>query len=55
MLASYVSELCLIDVKMNKWAPSRIACSSLYLADKMLKHPDPWSDELARVVQLTER
>jgi len=55
LLACYVSELCLIDVKMNKWAPSRIASSSLYLSMKMLKLPDPWSSEIASVCQLTEK
>ena len=54
-LACYVSELCLIDVKMNKWPPSRIASASLYLAKKMLKHADPWCNEVQRVVQLTEK
>lgn len=37
MLACYLSELSLIEVKMNKWVPSRIACSVLYLSKKMLK------------------
>ena len=35
-LACYSSELCLIDVKMNKWAPSRLASACLYLAKKLL-------------------
>ena len=37
LLACYLTELCLIDVRMNKWAPSRVASSALYLAKKMLK------------------
>lgn len=41
-LAQYLTELCLIEASMNKWAPSRVACSALYLARKMLKHSYPW-------------
>ena len=36
-LACYLTELSLIEVKMNKWLPSKIASSALYLAKKMLK------------------
>ena len=46
ILASYLCELSLLDVKMNKWYPSRIACSALYLSKKMLKLPQPWSREM---------
>jgi len=55
LLACYVSELCLIDIKMNKWAPSRIASAALYLSKKMLKQAEPWPEEVAKVVQLTEK
>lgn len=55
MLACYLSELSLIEVKMNKWAPSRIACSVLYLSKKMLKQPSPWSREMQNMTMLTER
>ena len=55
MLACYLSELSLIEVKMNKWVPSRIACSVLYLSKKMLKQPQPWSREMQTMTQLTER
>ena len=54
-LACYVSELCLIEVKMNKWAPSRIATACLYLAKKLLEQSDPWPQEVANTVKLTER
>ena len=46
MLACYLSELSLIEVKMNKWVPSRIACSVLYLSKKMLKQSQPWSRDM---------
>ena len=55
MLACYLSELSLIEVNMNKWLPSRIACSALYLAKKMLKMPQPWSKDMQNVTQLPER
>ena len=37
MLAVYLCELTLLEVKMNRWLPSRIACSAIYLAKKMKK------------------
>ena len=55
MLACYLSELSLIEVKMNKWLPSRIACSALYLSKKMLKQSQPWSRDLQAMTQLAER
>lgn len=55
ILACYLTELCLLEVKMNKWLPSRVACSAQYLACKMLKHPQPWSREMQQVSQLTEK
>jgi G2/mitotic-specific cyclin-B, other len=45
-LACYLCELTLIEVKMNKWTPSRIASSALYLAKKMLRTHQPWSPEM---------
>ena len=54
-LARYLTELTLIDVKMNKWAPYRIASACLYLAKKMLRLPNPWGEEIARVCNLTEK
>ena len=35
--ASYLCELTLLEVKMNRWLPSRIASSAIYLAKKMLR------------------
>lgn len=54
LLACYLSELSLIEVKMNKWLPSRIASSALYLSRKMLKIPKPWSKDLCSVTLLSE-
>ena len=55
MLACYLGELSLIEVKMNKWMPSRIACSCLYLSKKMLKQPLPWSRDMQTMTDLDER
>ena len=41
--AQYLAELALIDVKMNQWAPSRIAAAAVYLAKKVFKREYPWS------------
>ena len=54
MLACYLCELCLIEVKMNQFVPSRIACSALYLAKKMLKHDKPWPSQMSEATQLQE-
>jgi len=56
MLSCYLCELTLVEVKMNKWLPSRIACSALYLAKKMLKDSkQPWSKEMVAATGQTER
>lgn len=34
--ASYLAELTLLDTKMNKWAPSRIAAAATYVSLKIL-------------------
>ena len=55
LLGCYLGELTLIQVKMNKWLPSRIAASCLYLARKMLAHPQPWTKDMQAVTGLTEK
>ena len=55
MLACYLCELCLIEVKMNQFKPSRIASSALYLSKKMLKQDRPWPLHLQQVTNLSER
>ena len=54
-LANYLCELTLIEVKMNKWKPSRIASSALYLAKKMLQADSPWSPQMQNLTNLGER
>ena len=48
-LSCYLCELCLIEVNMNKWLPSRVACSALYLSKKMLKKRTPWTKAIQSV------
>ena len=55
MLASYLSELCLIEVKMNKWLPSRIASSCIYISRKMLRQAFPWPKDLSSLSNLSEK
>jgi len=55
LLACYLSELSLIEIRMNKWTPSRVACSALYLSRKMLRKPQPWSRDMQSMTLLTER
>ena len=42
--ARYMIELTLIETSMYKWKPSHIAASSVYVARKVLKRQEPWSE-----------
>ena len=55
-LACYLGELTTIDIKLNKWLPSRIAISAIYLAKKMHNDMYNWSNSLmpTLVSELTE-
>ena len=54
-LACYLAELTLIDIKLNKWLPSRIATSAIYLAKKMHNDMHDWStSQMPTVSMLTE-
>lgn len=53
IFACYLMELSLVDIKMNKWLPSRIAASAIYLSKKILKRDDPWCRVLAFYTGLT--
>lgn len=39
----YLIELTLVEIKMQKYAPSLIAASALYVSKKILKRPNAWS------------
>lgn len=42
-LSKYMVELSLVEVSMNKWNPSLLASSALYVAKKILQRNPPWS------------
>ena len=53
-LANFFCELTLTEFKMNKWLPSRIASSALYLACKMLRPKEHiWSKAMREVSKLS--
>lgn len=45
--ARYLTEMTLIEIKMQKWKPSIVAASSIYVARKILKRPNAWNSFLA--------
>jgi hypothetical protein len=50
----------MIEISMLDWTsvyyqPSHLALSALYLAKKIMKHPMPWNDHLAKVTNLKEK
>jgi len=53
--ARYLIELALVDVKMNKWSPSRVASAGIFLAKKILKRSNPWCRTLTRNTNYRER
>ena len=54
-LACFLSELTLTQVEMNKWLPSRIACSCLYVACKMVSKSDqPWTSPMQNASNFSE-
>jgi len=48
LLATYLADLCLHELKLNKWKPSLLASAILYLTHKMLKVADPWPAEIIK-------
>ena len=42
MVAQYTLELSLVEVAMNRWRPDVLACSAIYIGNKILKQSDPW-------------
>ena len=43
-MSKYILELCLMDMSMNKWCPSLLACSAIFLGKKILQIKKPWSN-----------
>ena len=46
--ACYLCELTTIEVTMNRWPPSKVACSAIYLAKKMLKQEQCWNKTMSK-------
>ena len=47
-LSRYLIELSLVSYRMLKFTGSNLAASALYLSQKMTKHPQAWSELLAK-------
>lgn len=52
-LAKYLLELALVDYKMLKYSPSTIACSAIYLINKINKR-EGWSDTMVKEAKYQE-
>jgi hypothetical protein len=52
--SKYMLELSLIEVSMNKWCPSLLASSALYIAKKILQRPEPWSSFMTEQTKHSE-
>jgi hypothetical protein len=42
-LAQFMLELAIVDVEMNRFRPSLLACGALYTSKKILSKPNSWS------------
>ena len=47
-------ELCLVDINMNKWCPSLLACSSIFVGKKILELKKPWSNFMTQQTTYSE-
>lgn len=54
-LARYFTEECLLTYKMTRYSQHVIACSALYLANKLNEKQIAWSDALQSASLLSER
>ena len=54
-LAMYIGELSMMELTMNRWFPSRIACASIYLSRKMLNKNGAWPLVLEQTTSYSER
>lgn len=52
-MAKYLLELALVDYKMLKYSPSNIACSAIYLINKINKS-DGWSETMSKETKYFE-
>lgn len=54
-LSSYMMELSLIEVNMNNWSPSLLACAAIYVAKKIKEIPRPWSNFMSAQTHQNEK
>lgn len=47
MLTRYLIELALMEVQFLKYPPSNIACSAIYLTNKIYRKPEAWNQVVA--------
>ena len=53
LLARYLLELTLVEYKMLKYIPSHLACSSIYLVNKIFKK-EGWTEQLVKSCNYTD-
>ena len=53
-LSRYLIELSLVSYRMLKYSNSNLTCSAIYLALKMTKNSNPWSDLMVKHTQYKE-
>ena len=53
-LSRYLIELSLVNYKMLRFTNSNLAASALYLAMKMTKQQNPWTDQLVKYTHFKE-
>jgi len=53
-LAQYLAEMTLPDIKMIKYTPSHLAAAAIYLSNKLMKQPVPWSQTMCNQTGYTE-
>lgn len=54
-LSSYMMELSLVEVNMNQWSPSLLACAAIYVAKKIKEIPRPWNSFMAQQTLQNEK
>ena len=47
-MANYLCQLSLVDVSMNKYPPSLLACGSIYVTKRVNDSENCWSDFLVK-------
>ena len=48
-------DLSLVEVKMNRWSPSLLACAAIFVSKKILSRDRPWSKFMSQQTNQTEQ